>query len=469
MRYDGYHDGYLERLPATVFWAETLSMASLWVWLLAGFSTAAIRLLDEEAEDLPMGQEDCKAGPIKELMRSPALHSSLAQAHSVSCAGLFVGIQMLCLTMGLMRGGITVCEFCLIVVALAFAFPHALLALERLNPAFGQVYAGLLPRDGAEAAAAEAAAVGPQLCVLLCLADAPGHAYIWQNMVYALVPIAVIASTYYCGQHPAKGRDAALPPEVPEVFTCLALDAAAAVSILLSFPHMSQWYVWLGSIAFIGGAVAFYPFWREVMLEWIEPLFVVRSGGERWKPNQTRHSLRTAAWLCSLLCAATALGDIVLHPPQASAAAAPLWSQGNLLMLRWQPTVAAEQREQGRMLATLADALGLNADALKVKETFPEHRLMIFQGSEAVDGGEALVVKIWQAAMTNPKGKLAEIADASFPAALNVSMCTTVRQAAESSSARPDVPVTQKADARAAYVAACDWWTRYLLGDRPAA
>jgi len=289
-------------------------------------------------------------------------------------------------------------------------------------------------------------------------------------MVYALVPIAVIASTYYCGQHPAKASDAALPPEGPEVFTCLALDAAAAVSILLSFPHMSQWYVWLGSVAFFGGAVAFYPLWRDVMLEWIEPLFVVRSGGERWKPNQKRQSLRTATWLCSLLCAATALGDIVLHPPQASAAAAPLWAHGNLLMLRWQPTVAAEQSEKDQMLATAADALGMSVETLKVRETLPEHRLMIFQGAEAAAvGGEVPVMAHWQAAMMNPKGKLAEIADASFPAALNVSMCTTVRQAAESSSARPDVPVTQKADARAAYVAACDWWTRYLIGDRPMA
>ncbi|CAK0831469.1 unnamed protein product [Prorocentrum cordatum] len=247
------------------------------------------------------------------------------------------------------------------------------------------------------------------------------------SQVYALVPIAVIASTYYCSQHPAKASDAALPPEVPEVFTCLALDAAAAVSILLSFPHMSQWYVWLGSIAFFGGAVAFYPMWREVMLEWIEPLFVVRSGGDRWKPNQTRQSIRTATWLCSLLCAATALGDIVLHPPQASAAAAPLWSQGNLLMLRWQSTVAAEQSEKERMLATAADALGIGVDTLKVKETFPEHRLMIFQGSDVTAGIEAPVTLNWQAAMMNPKGKLAEIADSSFPAALNVSMCQTVR------------------------------------------
>jgi len=259
---------------------------------------------------------------------------------------------------------------------------------------------------------------------------------------------------------------------VPEAFTCLALDAAAAVSILLSFPHMSQWYVWFGSIAFFGGAVAFYPVWREVVLEWIEPLFVVRSGGERWKPNQTRQSVRTAAWLCSLLCAATALGDIVLHPPaQASVAAAPLWSQGNLLMLRWkydwpQPS---EQVEKDRMLKTLADALGMSVDTLKVKETFMEHRLMIFQGSEAAAGSEAPVVANWKAAMLNPQGKLAEIADASFPAALNVSMCTTVRQAAESSSAVADVPVTQKADSRAAYVAACDWWTRYLIGDVPVA
>ena len=34
---------------------ETLAVSSLWVWLIAGFTTAAVRMLDEDADGLPLG------------------------------------------------------------------------------------------------------------------------------------------------------------------------------------------------------------------------------------------------------------------------------------------------------------------------------------------------------------------------------------------------------------------------------
>jgi hypothetical protein len=230
---------------------------------------------------------------------------------------------------------------------------------------------------------------------------------------------------------------------------------------------MSQWYVWLGNIMFFGAVVALYPTWRDMLLEWIEPIFVVRSDSHHRKPHQTRQTLRTASWLCGLLCAATALGDILLHPPQANAGAAVNWATGHVLMLRWQPAISAELSNKDKMLATAADTLGVSLDTLTVKETFPEHRLMIFQGVENTTSNEAPVMAHWQAAMQNPQGKLAEIADSTFPAAFNASMCGPVRKAHKGNLAPADGTVVSKADAQAAYVAACDWWTKTLMSKLP--
>eukprot|EP00438_Fugacium_kawagutii_P002547 Skav219493 [mRNA] locus=scaffold937:61374:64692:- [translate_table: standard] len=79
--------------------------------------------------------DDLKWGPILRFIRSPFLHSALGHAHSVSCVGLFVSIILLCATMVTMKGGITVCESCLAIVAIGFAFPHMILAGRRLSDA----------------------------------------------------------------------------------------------------------------------------------------------------------------------------------------------------------------------------------------------------------------------------------------------------------------------------------------------
>ena len=54
--FSGYHQGSSEQLPQAVALTETLAVSSLWVWLIAGFTTAAVRMLDEDADGLPLGQ-----------------------------------------------------------------------------------------------------------------------------------------------------------------------------------------------------------------------------------------------------------------------------------------------------------------------------------------------------------------------------------------------------------------------------
>lgn len=256
----------------------------------------------------------------------------------------------------------------------------------------------------------------------------------------------------------------ALPPELHETFVCLGLDAAAAISIVLSYPHLNTWLLWVCFLALVGlAACARVPEVREVYQDWLDPVFVVRSDAHKRIPDPQRQLLRRGAWVLGLVCATTALWDINWHPvPQtgyASPLASPLASQiqlPGLLMLRWQPAFTGGQAPE-RILSAAATTLGLDASSLQVEKTFPEHRLLLFRYTGPAESGTEAPVQVhWQAAMLAPKGDLADIADSSFPAALNTTMCSTVREA--SGAGDSEGGLVGKGEARAAYVAACDYW-----------
>ena len=135
------------------------------------------------------------------VMRSPVLHTILASAHAFSCIGLFASIIMLCVAM-LFMVGTTLCEVSLIFVAVGFALPHVLVASRHL---VGRGRVAIV----AQSAAREAAALGPQLCVILALADTPDHAFLWQNIVYLAAAVSFLAAVVACGFFPPKVRTAA--------------------------------------------------------------------------------------------------------------------------------------------------------------------------------------------------------------------------------------------------------------------
>mmetsp|Transcript_31345 Transcript_31345/g.57493 ORF Transcript_31345/g.57493 Transcript_31345/m.57493 type:complete len:426 (+) Transcript_31345:93-1370(+) len=323
MRYDGYHEGYTEHLPFFVSWTETLSVASMGVWWVAGFTTAAIRIVDDDAGTLPMEGRDVDGNIFTRLIRSPILHHVLASAHVLSCVGLFVSIVLLCMAMALMAGTITACELSLVFVAVGFAIPHAVVASRRLQQT-GDKKMEDAPKPGAasvaaEAAAHEAAALGPQLCVVLALADSPGHAYFWQKFIYLVSAVAFLAAVAACGRSPPKPGNAALPPEVGETFTCIALDAIAAVSLVVCFPHLNTWHLWaLGAMLAGLYAAVWFDSWRELLVELVDPLMVVRSDADKVLPGPQRQKLRRIAWAAIAVCGAVALWDIILHPVQES-------------------------------------------------------------------------------------------------------------------------------------------------------
>jgi len=496
MRYDGYHEGYTEHLPVWVSWTETLAVGSMGIWWAAGFTTAAIRIIDDDAGGLPSEARDLTPNPVVRLLRSPRLHDALAAAHTVSCVGLFASIVPLCLALALMKGTVTVCEICLIFVSVGFALPHAAVACRRLSWAGGsaQGAAAPPPAPAAEAAAREAAALGPQLCVILALADSPGHAYLWQNFIYLISAVAFVAAVAACGRSPTKVGDAALPPETGEFLTCLALDIVAAVSLVICFPHLNTWHLWALTALLLALFVAvWFEGWRDLFIDFLDPLFVIRSDTVKALPGQQRQRLRQASWVTTLVCAAVALWDIMLHPVQEGLFEPPadldgvdaglpdIFDQNAMLLLRWRPPPAEAPSEQ-QMLLAAAEALEVEGDQLTTQALLEKHRLLLFKytGASSEKGGRKVPVHMhWKTLMLSPKGKLGQLAESDFPGTLNVTTCLQAQAQAkhgkdkgaadgEEAPATPSVHpnvlriVGPSPEAQAAYMAGCDWWSGLL-------
>lgn len=445
MRYEGYHEGYTEHLPFWVSWTETLAVASMVIWWAAGFTTAAIRIIDDDARGLPIDSND-KPNILMQLMRSPKLHDGLAFAHTLSCVGLFLSILLLCIAMALMKGLVTGCELCLCFVAVGFALPHAVVAARRLNFSDSKKTEDPVeaPAPAAEAAAQEAAALGPQLCVILALADSPGHAYMWQNLTYLIAAIAFVAAVAACGRSPPKIGDAAIPPETGEFLTCIALDISASIALVICFPHLNTWHLWALSAVLIGLFVAvWFENWRELLIDLLDPLFVVRSDTTKILPGKQRDTLRKAAWATTLACAAVALWDIMLHPVQDGLFEMPdddgvheglhdLWDHNKMMMLRWRDVAGAVPGEK-LLLSAAAEALGVSNDQVDTQAMFPAHRMMLFKYSGPSEPtSQTPVAQRWKAALAQPKGSMAKLLETTFPASLNVTLCLHAHASAHS-------------------------------------
>jgi len=512
MRYDGYHEGYTEHLPFWVSWTETLAVASMGIWWAAGFTTAAIRIIDDDARGLPMDGRDVNANIFMQIMRSPKLHDGLAVAHTVSCVGLFASIILLCIAMALMKGAVTACELCLCFVAMGFALPHAVVAMRRLNLQNDKKCEDRSePSPAAEAAAQEAAALGPQLCVILALADSPGHAYMWQNLCYLLAAISFVAAVAACGRAPPKVGDAALPPEPGEFLTCILLDAAASIALVICFPHLNTWHLWaLAALLAALFAAVYFEGWRDILVDLLDPLLVVRSDSDKALPGKQRETMRRGAWALCLLCATVALWDIMLHPVQEGLFEMPedghglsgplpdLWDQSTMMMLRYKNTGMSHPSDT-QLLAGAAEALGVTEAEVATQALFVKHRLLLFKSKEEANKTRVPAHIRWKAAMLSPKGKLEQLADSEFPRTLNVTLCLhaqTMEELAKHKAEKDQgkgveaelkklqqgsyhedeadktnpfpVPedfvkiVGASKDAQEAYMAACTWWTETL-------
>jgi len=269
--------------------------------------------------------------------------------------------------------------------------------------------------------------------------------------------------------------------------TCLALDAAASVALVMCFPHLNTWHLWALLVPFLGalGALLFED-WREIIVELLDPLLVIRSDTDKALPGKWRDRLRRLCWATALICAAVALWDIVLHPMQDSdpdmpefgeraddAPALPdIWDQNSMMLLRYHDN--GEAREERELLALAAEALEVDAASdLAVQRLLPDHRLLLFK----VANGEhrrGLPAHIrWKLALQEPKGAWPAVVDTSFPSTLNVTLCLQTHAIMEASgqqqeAGEPVLPpefdrvVGDAPGARGAYLAGCGWWTHLL-------
>eukprot|EP00747_Dinoflagellata_sp_TGD_P165927 gnl/TRDRNA2_/TRDRNA2_187951_c0_seq1.p1 gnl/TRDRNA2_/TRDRNA2_187951_c0~~gnl/TRDRNA2_/TRDRNA2_187951_c0_seq1.p1 ORF type:complete len:715 (-),score=151.08 gnl/TRDRNA2_/TRDRNA2_187951_c0_seq1:57-2201(-) len=444
MRYDGYHEGYTEHLPFWISWTEVISVTSMHIWWIAGVVGVAIRILDDDREELPVDRRDVMsaAGTCTKCLRSPTLRKGLALAHTLSCAGLFASIVMLCAAMLLMKGSITACELSLVLVAAGFALPHAVVSFNRLATVNSSVVKAIALGDGAaEAAGAEAAALGPQLCVLLALADSPGHAYIWQNIVYVVSAPAFIAAGVACAMTPPKRAGVALPPELGELVTCLVLNISSALALLVHFPSLTTWHIWALVLPLTALILALWvKDWRGIVVDFLEPLMILRSDVDKAVPGENRQRLRKAAWFAALICAFTTLWDIWLHPVEAPpgyyygdeendkqwdddwgsglgdwSPHGP-WTAEAVLMLRWQQ---GKEPADSELLHVAAEALGVEDKSLAVYERLNESRLLLFHNNQDF----LPMNKKWAEALEAMSGKLTDVVDTKFPANLNASLC----------------------------------------------
>lgn len=441
-RVAGYHEGYVDHLPASVSATETLATGCFWIWLIAGFSTAAVQILD----DAPV-LGDAKPDKFTEIVRSKAFHSFLANAHSISCAGLFISLLMLCATMAMMSGTITICELCLLVVSVGIALPHAVLAVRRLHESLDVVIAQLLPTDFAEAAAAEAAAMGPQLCILLALVDSPGHAYMWQNFIYVGASSTYVASIVFCALSPPKQSNVALPPSTPETITGLVLDGMAAGVIVMSYPDWNNLSLWMFVIVLIGCSVATATgnkAFRDFYFEWLEPIFPIRTDSKTM-PNAQRQLIQKIARALAIVCATAGLWDMNFHQAAVHAGqmyAPPDWS--DIFLLRWQPTYT--ENDNSTMVKIAAEAMEMPVNELQVQGTLPEHRVLLFS-TNATNANH--VKRQWSKTKGSPKGELSKLVDTGFaPAALDYTMCGASRKSTGGVTETPE---------HAAYEASCNW------------
>jgi len=318
----------------------------------------------------------------------------------------------------------------------------------------------------------------------------------------------------------AKGRGRGAAPETGEFATCLALDAAAAISLVICFPHLNTWHLWiLAALLLVMFVAVWFEGWRDMLVDVLDPLLVVRSDTDKALPGQQRQRLRRAAWATTLLCAAVALWDIVLHPVQEGLfepvdafdglddGLADLWDPGSMLLLRWRESAAGAPVSdvvipldwEQQLLAAAAEALQVEEGKLTTQVLFPEHKLLVFKHNGPAENSSRLPAQLhwnaWKAAMLAPEGKLGAIADSAFPAALNVTLCLHTHALAEVEAAEKEkeaggqvgaassaaggseasdgagapsdlkLPddfisiVGPSADAHHAYMAGCDWWT----------
>jgi len=307
-----------------------------------------------------------------------------------------------------------------------------------------------------ESAASEAAAMAPQLCVILGVADAPGHAFFWQNVIYLSTSAAFIAAVIASAMSPGKNIGAALPPEAPQSFACLWVSVSAAISIILSYPSMNQWLTWIGTALVCGFGIFGYPLWKDEVLDWLEPIFVIRSDTHKRCPDKQRQTVRSISWALGVLCSITGMWDIILHPPMAHNAEFKLLAQ-------WQ---AGTTPTEADLQISLANLLNRSSDTLKIETTFAAERFAMFAPSDNAPMSKLGLAQAWMGITMDHTGKAnmtEKKLEPGFPGIVLLPDCKRMlaKPEKEPVAAEEGAAKLKREQTRAIRVA-CRWWAEQI-------
>merc|ERR1719188_2878091 len=138
------------------------------------------------------------------------------------------------------EGSTTACDKCLVVTAVGFALPHAMIAIRQFAAPQDHRWSGTFL-----AMSTEASTLGPQLCVLWSTADVHGHAGPIHQWVFSLTTLAFVCGVLACAAAPPLEEGMAMPPSGATVLSCLLLDFAATVMLVMTFPYLRDWFFWM--------------------------------------------------------------------------------------------------------------------------------------------------------------------------------------------------------------------------------
>jgi len=510
---------YESQLPFWMWGIETITVISTVVWWVASCGLTFVRVVSDDMFGLPQTRYD-SYWYMPKLFRyvlSKGFREILATAHMLSGFGLFLSVLGICLAMPFQPGAASFAENCLIFVAFAFALVHAIIAARTtLGDVPDREQMAML------AAAAEGAALGPQLCIVLSLADVPGNPTMMERMLYATTVAAFTLAMCVCALHPQRVEGMAVPPSVEDLGACSVLNVVAAWMLLLCFPPTSNWPMVM--LVLVLAFICFLLTRAEIrypMAELLEPIMPVRTHIGKMRQASVQEGTRIISRVVTILCAIVVLRDIQLHVRAVTSGPAPTpsdffnpedydsppdsyhyqdpdyshhedhtpsemwekehmdkWSADNRLTLRWRATSTFPGKEAA--LKAVSQTLDMDVDKLAVEQVFDQHRLMLFKFQGPLDTSRPSynVHEHWQEVLKSAEastGGLADYVDSSFPAFLDASLCLELPPSdglpsaddvsEESIKLQYVLKTVEPDDARSAYAAACNLWRRKMFGE----
>jgi len=273
-------------------------------------------------------------------------------------------------------------------------------------------------------------------------------------MIYLATSSTFIASVAASALKPGKDIGAALPPESFQSFACLWVSVSAAICIVLSYPSMNQWSTWI-CMTLVGGFGIFgYPLWKDEVLDWLEPIFVIRSDTKKRFPDQQRQTVRSVSWALGVLCAITGLWDIILHPPTAQSVEVKLLAQ-------WQAGTSPTETD---LKLSLANLLNRSSDTLKIEAMFAAERFAMFATADNAPTSKLGIAQAWIGVTTDPTGK-AKMAERKlepgFPGLVQLPDCKKIMRAKpeEKPVAAEEEAAKLRREQLHALRVGCKWWT----------